>query len=407
MLQHFNKITKDELKNFKKFVNSPYFNSNKNIVKLFDYLSSKYPDISEEHVSYAAISQNVFSKDQINQDGIRKLLSDFMKLMEDYFMHSYLQRDIVANRISMLNTLRERGFTKRFEMNMNDLFKSQKRLFQKNDIDYTNQSNLESQYFEYYKSRFRNEHAECLQNISDMRDFSFIFSKLHIFFEMYMNEEIGRKKFDKKFYNEIISFIETNKNTISKLHPNIYIIYLVLLMHDTLDDKFFFKLEDYLKKNEKRFTTTSLGFYYNYLISFCMLKINKGDVSFRKIAFELYKTRMDKNLFLIDNSITDSEFTSVVNTVIALKEFKWLEVFIEKYKDKLDPEFAKDIYNLTKAKIFFYKKDYDQVFEHLKNVEFKDAGYYFNSKFILARVYYDSKELDGLNYYPKPQTVCA
>jgi len=73
MLDHFNKFTKDELKEFRKFINSPYFNSNKNIVKLFEYLFSKYPNISEEHISYAAISRNVFSEKKINQTGIRKL----------------------------------------------------------------------------------------------------------------------------------------------------------------------------------------------------------------------------------------------------------------------------------------------------------------------------------------------
>ena len=398
MLDHLNKFTEDELKKFKKFINSPYFNSNKNTVKLFNYLHSKYPDISEEDISYASISRNVYSEKKINHAGVRKLISEFMKLMEDYFMHSGIQTDIIANRIALLNTLRERGLNKRFEMNMKDLIKEQEKFFQKNDVYYINQSNLEYQYYEYNNSRFRKKYADCLQNMSDMRDYSFIFSKLHTFFAMFTNEQSGKKDFDKKFFKEILGFVESNKKIIMRKHPNIYIIYLVVLMHDTLNDKFFYDLVNYLKIYENRFTKSSLSFYYNYVISYCMLKINKGDIKFRKMAFDVYKIRMHKNLFLIENNITDHEFTSVVNTVLALKEFEWLEEFIEMYKDKLDPDFAKDIYNLTRAKIFFYKKDYKKVFEHLKNVEFKDPEYYFNSKFLLARVYYDTKEFNGLNY---------
>jgi len=398
MLDHFNKFTKDELKEFRKFINSPYFNSNKSIIKLFEYLHSKYPNISEEHISYAAISRNVFSEKKINQAGIRKLISEFMKIMEEYFMQSGLQIDIIANRISLLNKLRERGLNKRFEMNMKELYKMQKKFFQRDDTYYINQSHLEQQYFEFNITRFRKKYAKSLQSISDMRDYSFVFSKLHTFFAMFTNEMSGKKKFDRKFFNEIMMFVETNKNLISRRHPNIYIIYLVVLMHETSNDKFFYDLKKYLETNEKKFTKSNLSYYYNYLISYCMHKINKGDVKFREFAFDLYKTRLKKNLFLINNIITDQEFTSVVNTVIALKEFDWLDEFIEKYKNKLDTEFAKDIYNLTKAKIFFSKKNYKQVFEHLKNVEFKDPVYYFNSKLLLARVYYDSKEFNGLNY---------
>ncbi len=106
----------------------------------------------------------------------------------------------------------------------------------------------------------------------------------------------------------------------------------------------------------------------------------------------------DKNLFLIDNEITDIVFNTVINLSLPLKEYKWIEKFIERYKNNLSPLYAKDAYNLAMAKLYFQKKDYDKVFSYLNNVEFKNPYYYINSKFILSRIYYDWKDYKSLPY---------
>ncbi|MEZ4690013.1 MAG: hypothetical protein R3A12_07460 [Ignavibacteria bacterium] len=105
-----------------------------------------------------------------------------------------------------------------------------------------------------------------------------------------------------------------------------------------------------------------------------------------------------KRLFIIDNTITDMEFNSVINTVLALKEYKWVKNFIEEYKEFLHPDFANDAYNLSVSKLLYHKKDFDGVFEHLNKVEFKDPFYYYNAKFLLARVHYDTKNYMGVTY---------
>ncbi len=43
MIDLFNSLTKDELTKFEDFVNSPYFNKFRTLVKLFYFLKEKYP----------------------------------------------------------------------------------------------------------------------------------------------------------------------------------------------------------------------------------------------------------------------------------------------------------------------------------------------------------------------------
>ena len=92
------------------------------------------------------------------------------------------------------------------------------------------------------------------------------------------------------------------------------------------------------------------------------------------------------------------EFNSVINNALSLKEFSWINKFIGEYKKFLHPDFANDAYNLSVSKILYHKKDYDGVFEHLNKVEFKDPFYYFNSKFLMARVHFDTKNYLGVKY---------
>ncbi len=115
-------------------------------------------------------------------------------------------------------------------------------------------------------------------------------------------------------------------------------------------------------------------------------------------SFKIYEIMLDEKLFLIDNIITDLEFNSVVNISLGIKEYEWLDSFIEKYKKHIDPDFAKDAYNLAKSKLYFHRKEYEKIYQHLNSIERKDSTYYMNSKFLLARVYFEMKNFVSLKY---------
>ncbi|MDQ3021011.1 MAG: hypothetical protein M3R36_10630 [Bacteroidota bacterium] len=398
MVEYLNKLTPEELGKFGKFLMSTYFNSNTNLVKLYDYLHPSYPKIENINFDKLKLSINIFSEKRINEVKIRKLISDFTIALEKFLTQIEVEKNYLGNKISLINSLRKRGLSKRCDMGIREVDKIQKVKFSKDSEYYYNQINLESAYFYYNFSNFKLEYAECLQKRSDNLDYYFIFNKLHTFNEMSFNEISKNKSFNKSYLNEIINFLEVNREIIHKKHPNIFIIYLVMMMRNTSDDKYLTELLDYLNANEKKFTKENLSYYYHYVRTYYIVKINSGQSKYLQPAFDIIKLMEAKRLFLIDNIITDMEFNSVVNMVLPLKEYEWLNDFIDEYSKYLDPSFSKDAYNLAKAKMLYEKKEFEKIYSHLNEVEFRDPNYYYNSKFIMGRVNFEMKNLNGVKY---------
>ena len=93
MLLFMNELTPDEFSSFETFLYSPYFNRIRNLKLLFDYIKPIYPDIKPVNISYEAISKNVFKEKVINKVKIRKLFSDFSKLVESYLLQIEMEND--------------------------------------------------------------------------------------------------------------------------------------------------------------------------------------------------------------------------------------------------------------------------------------------------------------------------
>lgn len=400
MLEYFKSLSEQELEEFEDFVYSPYFNKQRNNVKLFQYLKSLYPNIKNSDVSKEKLSLNVYGESKVNDVKIRKLISEFSILMERFFTQTGLEEDALRNRILLLGNLRKRGFQKRFEMNYRMTSKSMKNIFSKDEIYYQNKINLVNENFYYKFGSISGELAKGLQEKSDNLDYYFAFTKLHCFNEMIHNEgaKSGNSIFNKNFLSEIISLVENNNEEISKNHPNLMIIYYAFNMFNTLDDKFLYGLIDYIKIKENRFHKKNLAYYYHYITQYYIKKINMGMIEYRKKALEMYKYMKEKKLYLMDNIITEFEYNNVTNTALSLKEYVWLESFQEEYRKYLNPNFADDAYNLAKAKLLFHKKDYSNIFQYLNKIDVKDPGYYAHSKFLLGKVYLEMNNINGVKY---------
>ncbi len=400
MIEHFNDLTEEELVKFGKFVFSPYFNSQKNNVMLFEYLKDLHPDIKEDDISKKNLSINIYGEKELNDVKIRKLISEFSLLMEKFYTQTEVDNESLRNKILLLQSLRKRGLQKRFEMNYNAILKLMKKSFSKDESYYLNKISLVNEMFYFKFGDIRGELEKGIQEKSDNLDYYFAFTKLHAFNEMFHNEGTKNKNifFKKNYFNEIIKQVDENKELISKNHPNLLIIYFVVMMFETMDDKYLNLLITYLKDKGNRFKKNNLKYYYHYITQYYIKKTNLGLIEYREKAFNFYKFMRKRKMFVIDNIITDFEFNNVVNTSLALKEYDWLDSFVEEYRKYLEPNFAKDAYNLAKAKLMFGRKDYKNIFRYLNNVDFKDANYYAHSKFLLGRVYFDMENINGAKY---------
>lgn len=400
MIEYIRNLTKEEFSYLELVVNSPYFTTNKNIVRLFNYLKKIYPDISEKDLSRENISSNVFMTKKVNNVNIRKLISEFSFFMEEFFVQLEVNGEKMHNKLLLLRSLRKRGLIKRYKKYYKETSKLLNKCFSKDEEYYINRINFINELIEHKFGDLREKFDYNKQLKSDTLDYYYSFAKLHTFNEMFHSDAGKDEKihYDKKYYSEITEFVEKNKEEIYKHHPNLFIIYCVVRMFDSMDDRYLQELKDYLKIKGEKFRKDKRSYYYHYITQYYIQKINMGKVEYRKPVFEIYKIMSEGKLFLKDNIITHIEINNVANIALALKEIDWLENFLKSYEKHLDPVFAIDAFNLAKAKLLFYKKDTTNIFQYLNSVGVKDPNYYSHAKFLLGRIYFDLKNITSAKY---------
>ena len=416
MFIFLNELSKVEFQKLGKFVKADYFNSNSKLKSIYTYLESLYPNITEDDLLPETLWLSSESDSAFSDVNYRRLVSDFMIIFERFLLQSEFESDNGFSNIMLLENLRKRRLKKRFDKAYSEIIKEMDSSYSKDGEYYIRRFLVLGEKYQYEYGEKKYDYSPLLQEHSDNIDNLILFEKLHIAHQMFQSSQNagdeGIYKLD--WLTESITTVEGNLNYYRKFHPNIYIIYLTYNMFKQNDDKYMTELRDFLNASGANFPKTKLGYYYEYLSSYCLSRYNNGEKRYRKTALELYKIMDQKELLVIDNVILDSEFNNVVNVALGEKELSYAEKFIEKYKNKIDERFATDSYSLAKAKLMFNRKEYDKMFEFMLKVEYKDPYYYINSKILAGRAFIESNEPirakyihDNLKQYGRTNTALS
>jgi hypothetical protein len=133
-----------------------------------------------------------------------------------------------------------------------------------------------------------------------------------------------------------------------------------------------------------------------YAINFCIRNINKGETQYISDLLSLYTEGIETDLLLEGGHLSPFTFKNVVKLGLRLARFDWTAEFIETNKNKLADEFKEDAYNYNLADLHYYRKEYPGAIQHLLQVEFSDVYYFVDSRILLAKIYYETNEIEAL-----------
>lgn len=407
MIELFNSLSKIEVKLLGKFVRSPFFNTFSTIIKTYDYCYSKYPNGKEEDMNGRVFSDYVYGKKKGNKVKVRKLLSDFTKVIEMFLVQLEINKNPLENRIILLTSLRNRNLKKRFEINYNYVEGIQSKLTNRDQNYYLRQINLEMESQKMYSALTESEKVSSnIQNISNNIDYYFMTAKLYNFLDMNTLEvdHLNSFPFKKGYYNEIEDYFEKNREALEKDHTNIVIAYYAFKMFVTKEEKYLTQLIRFFDTHWMEFTKDQLYEYYKVLENSYQILSNesmdseKYSIKKFEVFEELYGIKYFFREMICREGLNMTEFVRVVKNGLNLKKYKWVINFIENYHIYLPEDFKNDIYNYSKAEYFYATGQYDKSLEYINKINFTDEQYYYLSKLILMRIYYDRNEIQSLKY---------
>lgn len=163
------------------------------------------------------------------------------------------------------------------------------------------------------------------------------------------------------------------------------------------DETYYRTFVQHLERHNKEIDSGDLRELYQLAQNYCAMKINQGHTAYYQEVFLLYRKLISTNLLLADGQLSEGLYKNIITAGLRVGEYAWAEQFIQEYAEKLPANIRENARTFNLANLYSHQKRYDKVIELLRNVEYSDVVYALSAKLILVRTYYESNEWNALD----------
>lgn len=376
-----------ELKSFKSYLESPFFNENESLNRLCDLVVQG--GIASKPAAYASL----FPGKEYDDKEFRYLISDLSSMLEHFFClraikkNELIQKSVVASELSSRNC---------------------NKAYNHVHLEITGSKTQEDA--SYYKAQY--EHAELhlihsaatslrnrIPDYSDTMNFLdsfYVAKKMQLSCEITNLSNILNRKFEIPLSDEITSMVASGYFDDK---PVIQIYYHIL---QTLKypgkEEHFTKAAELIKEHKSLFGAVELNEMYQYIKNYCVRKINSGETAYLNKLFEIYKEMLlDKKLSRHDY-LSQYEFKNIVSISLRLGEFKWCRNFLESKVTLLAPAERDNALTYNTAYFHFMNQEYRKAIRKLQEVMLNDVFYQLDSRVIILKSYFELDETESFYY---------
>lgn len=393
-------LSKYELNSFNKFLHSPYFNVNKSLTEYYNILEEFIKTDQTELLTNEGIWSQLYSGEAYNNQRFLKLSSDLVTLLEDFIAEEEYRTMRSLRACHKLAGAGRRNLNKLYNGILGDIARLDRQELNQSSEFYLNKYQIEKNIFslksenEKKNEKFIINTEINIQNISTNLDVFYVAEKLRLYCTLLTW---------KKMYK--LDIVMDNMELVlhlSKIEPynNIPSIMMYNTMQSTYADENnasnYFKLKELIQKYIHLFPEDEQKEIYATAISYCVNKVNKGDFTFQKETFFIYKETIENDNLLIGGIISQTDFRNVIFFALRVNEFDWAENFIYEYSQYLDPKYKDNAVEFSLARLEFYRKNFGKVLDHLNKVSYDDVWYTLGTKALQIASYYELDEFDVL-----------
>lgn len=360
-------FTKAELVKFKDFVQSPYFNKNRLIIKTYEELSKYSPEFDSPDFTEQNVYLKVFGIEKFDYFKIRNIFSDIYQLALSFLLLSTSERNKIQNSITLLKEFHERK--------LDNLYLQKERQFKKEIDKHTKDEFF--YYANYQHSKINASHYKFekfgykFDLIQDEFD-SFLSYSLHNLLKHYAkmmtNKNHGNIDFKMEMFDEIWSYV---KEKDFSDFPSIQVYKQIIMLELSRDEKDFAGLKEMYEKYETVLSREDIFFILLEMNSYAAYRLKSGDESYYGIRYNNFREIIEKNFFS-EHYILFMNFISVYTSACVVGEYEWAADFAEQYKNGISPKEETDnTINFCRGYIDFTLQKFDSALEYFAKTNFK------------------------------------
>ena len=390
-------FSESELKGFFLFLESPYFNSNKSLIKLFGEIKKALLTGKTEKITEEYLYVKIFKGKKYNYGIMKNLMSELYKHAEKFIVINLNNNTIndIDQQFLLLGELEQRGLEDNFKNTFGKI---------KGKIE---DGKISSCYY-HDLGRLYEAMKDFHRNRSNVKDFSlyglyaieYIFPHLltviaEEYAMQYAAEHSANQKPQTDLLKEFITrinisdfsrFIESSE--VNNKEDILIKLNFIDLLTGSNNDSLYFKLRDVVFKNTENYSNKMLYILFNnYLLLYAEKRASEGSKEFFKEKYDVFK-KMFTVVKMNNDGVGYLFLSSYLDTVLSgirLGETDYVLKFAEDYRKDVDPSVRDVAYRLARAYIFAAEKKYELSLKELSLTEQADFHIKLRTKFLYLK----------------------
>ena len=399
ILKSFSRV---ELKEFERFLRSPFFNCPKFVLKLFLILKKLYPDFKEKNIDGESLFKKLYGDRKFNGLLMRRMISDLIRFSEEYLRYKNFSQNESFRNICLLNELSKRDLDSVLLLKYNSVVKKS------DDAPLYDPDRL-LQMFQVHTEmkNSRSKLRDDLMNISYTRSIEAIsVLYLRILFS-YINHtntfpDAGKnasyislsffKNFDRAGFFKETEILDDNYSSYLRL-----INYCLLITENKNRKDIYDKLKYLIMNYPERFSPFERISCLAVMQRFCNHQNLKNNNQYLMESFEIQKLILNEKLFLENSQFLQLSFCrNFVIKCLSLAKKDELLKFIRQYGIYFSPEYKDAFINYCKALLKFEEGNFDRSLFYISGCDLENAIFRKDLKILKIKIFYELNYLDSL-----------
>lgn len=410
LLVYLSNLSEEDIGNLSKFLNSPYYNSDKSLVKLFDEIIKNIKLFARDYQSFKDL---IIKKLDYSEKTVTKQMSYLCQSTTKFLRLKSFENDVLNSELNFNDYLLNNKLIGLLKENLTTtelLIKDDPKLTDNKYLQSfkNNISNFTSLiYFSGYngKNESLKSHRILDTAFTDIMLYNIQqITGLYInnYFLIVNNNENRDGIFDFGL-NTIFSYCKKNKIFDGDKDKNkVFNIYLSMYnaFHFKNEKTFFLNYKKNIENNINLLSKELIKFHYKVLINFCLIKERLAEEYkfYEKEHLNLMFEYFDNDYYKLDDNdfINSVEFTNFISHAFSVGELDIIKSFVDRNSSKLKVEEYDNMIKYGYAYYYFGKKLYQKAIKCINDISNFTNILKYNMRNIELRIYYERGKYETL-----------
>ena len=389
-------FSKNEIKEFEKFVYSPFHNNRSEVSRFFESIKKFYPGFDREEFTKENIYSELYPGRKYRDDIMRRLCSNLFKLGEEYIAIINFRKDKYLRGKKILDYFLSKNADKFFNRQTERLSKLLEDQPLRDSDYFYRKSELDEQFRTFMMKYDPNYKKVSFETQIDYHWIFLLSSILRLYGFAEYEKFFFNKNYELKYKDDLIKIAESSGFLNSK---TVEMYYLLLRLYDSSgSDEIYSRLNVLIDELSDRFDRSEVFHFYIHLFNYINICKLNSDKDYSKEEFEISR-KLVENKFLIHNGTIDPGwFRGIFSKAMNAGELNFAEDFIDRYRLIVAGEESESVVNHAYANLEISRKNYDTALKYLEKASYKHLNDKWSVKNMYLIIYYELNEYKQFFY---------